>query len=168
MCCIYLLTHCYLLYTRILISVAPNQWNVNNVHNNFAVAIHMNSEHWSSCIMVITDTSIQGCKPSTWLSYKADSSRTERFTLKWIPCANPAPLKWWNIFLALLICMYIPVRIGASTVGIKHSKVRTTGTASWNNFVISEKEKRKRGIAYSQTSHIMFSICSLALNMVGF
>ena len=55
--------------------------------------------------------------------------------------------------------MYIPVWVGASTLGIRLSIASTTGTATCNNFVISEKKEQEKSIAYSQESHAgMFSI----------
>ena len=58
------------------------------------------------------------------------------------------------------ICMYIPAWVGVSTLGKRLSIASTTGTATCNNFVISEKKKeQEKSIAYSQESHAgMFSI----------
>ena len=56
--------------------------------------------------------------------------------------------------------MYIPVWVGASTLGIRLSIASTNGTATCNNFVISEKKKQEKSIAYSQESQVCFQFVS--------
>ena len=132
-------------------SLVRVQYNVNHVQDNFAVAKDSNNYLHTP----VRQQYIWGYIATSCKIWERKHLHSDGY------CVLTHNDETSSYIVLKFICMYIPVWVGASTLGIRLSIASTTGTATCNNFVISEKKKQEKSIAYSQESQVCFQFVYL-------
>ena len=117
-------------------SLVRVQYNINHVQDNFAVAIRTAT---IICINIpVRQQYIWGYIATSCKIWEQKHLHSDGY------CVLTHNDETSSYIILTFICMYIPVWVGASTLGIRLSIASTTGTATCNNFVISEKKKNRK------------------------